>query len=252
MNLCKNFFKNSIKNVYFHEIIGRGTFGQVFKATYKKKIVAVKKIEKNIFNELEYLIACNNKSSEFLCFCMKKKIQNDFVYLIFDYYNGDLYSYLENNEFPDENEIKFFIYQMLLAVEELNFKGYIHLDIKLENFILKDNKKIILTDFGCAKRINYNDNTLVVINKNIGTLNYIAPEISLGYYCNKSDLWSIGICMFVMMTNTFYKLKKFGNKFIKIENYSNNCNLFLNKLLEKKIDYRLNIEYALNNQWILN
>ena len=187
MNLYKRLFKNSLKNIKVRENICNGTFGQVFKAIYKKKIVAIKKIKKKKFNELEYLIASSNKTSDFLCFCMKKKIQDNFIYLIFDYYYCDLYSYLENNDFMNENEIKFFIFQMLLAIKELNFKGYIHLDIKLENFLLKDNNKIILTDFGCAQKINYNDNTLVLIDKNIGTLNYIAPEILIGYYCNKSN-----------------------------------------------------------------
>lgn len=251
MNFFSFFKKNKFK---LNEEINSGTYGKVFKVKYKKKFVAVKKININVYRDIEYLISKENNNNNLLCYCMEKKITKSHILLIFDYYKkGDLFEFLDKKKYFCESKVKNYILQMLLAIFELNNRGYVHMDIKLENFLIKNDNRIILTDFGSAKEINNDDKKLSLINGFVGTLHYISPEIILGYYSNKSDLWSIGVCMYLLLTGHFLynniEEHLASKKKIEIYNISLNCINLLNDLLRKSPVDRIDINTALNNTW---
>ena len=100
----------------------------------------------------------------------------------------------------DIDETKKYTKQMLNCVNNLNNMGYIHLDVKLDNFFLDNEMNLVLGDLGCCHNILNNDNKLVMLNRMVGTTSYIPHEIFNEDYGNKSDIWGIGMCVYAMLT----------------------------------------------------
>jgi serine/threonine protein kinase len=72
--------------------------------------------------------------------------------MILDYCNGgDLADHLDKKEHFDENQAKFFIAEILLAIDYIHSLGVIYRDLKPENILLDEDGHIKLTDFGLAK-----------------------------------------------------------------------------------------------------
>jgi len=88
----------------------------------------------------------------------------------------------------------------------LKEKGLCHRDVKLENILVGDNKKIKICDFGYATKLRGNNGDYKLYGK-YGTANYQAPEIIQGkhYSGEKVDVFSCGVCLFqlVMCRNPF-------------------------------------------------
>ena len=94
-----------------------------------------------------------------------------------DYYcGGDLLTLL--SKFEDklpEDMAKFYIIEMVLAIDSVHKLRYVHRDIKPDNVLLDANGHIRLADFGSCLRLS-SDGT-VQSNVAVGTPDYISPEI---------------------------------------------------------------------------
>ena len=94
-----------------------------------------------------------------------------------DYYcGGDLLTLL--SKFEDrlpEDMAKFYIVEMVLAIDSIHKLRYVHRDIKPDNVLLDARGHIRLADFGSCLRLA-NDGT-VQSNVAVGTPDYISPEI---------------------------------------------------------------------------
>lgn len=85
--------------------------------------------------------------------------------------------------------------QMLEAVAYAHQNRIIHCDIKPENFILFDDNRLRLTDFGISKVAHR-----TVQGSGWGTLGYIAPEQAMGKPSFRSDVFSLGLILFRMLS----------------------------------------------------
>ena len=186
------------------------------------------------------------------------------VYIITEYYKSfDLFEHIIINVPYNELNAKKLMKEMLLCVKECHDMGIAHLDIKFENFIYKESenedKKLILIDFGHS--IPIESGKMGVVGS-YGTIYYICPEGFKGYYSLKSDIWSLGMCCHLLLTEDFpfegddddeefeRNVVK-GNIYID-ENLSEEAHDFISKCLDYDIYSRANIDELLEHPFITN
>lgn len=123
-----------------------------------------------------------------------------YVYLVTKFYEGyDLYEHIDINVPYEPNYGKKLIREMAECIRECHDRGIVHLDIKCENYILTqvDPPQLILIDFGHAE-ITTMDVMKTGYSK-YGTSFYLCPEGYAKFYSCKSDIWSLGVCSYLIL-----------------------------------------------------
>ena len=160
-NIQKKLQKNSANNYESISIIGRGAFGEVHICREIKtgEIVAIKKIKKEyienkshikyIINEQDFL---SKVDSPWIVKLKSSFQEGDYLYLVMEYMpGGDLMGLLIAKDILTEEEAKFYICEMILAIDSIHELNCIHRDIKPDNILIGKDGHIKLTDFGLAK-----------------------------------------------------------------------------------------------------
>lgn len=108
---------------------------------------------------------------------------------------GTLFDVLLQRKKLTDTEIAFYVSQLLQGLAYLHSLNILHLDLKPENIFIAQDLRLKIGDFGVSKQIEP-DGTCKLLGK---TLLYAAPEViskeRVGF---ESDIWSLGVMMFVM------------------------------------------------------
>jgi len=223
-DLRKGRQKQTIKDYESITIIGRGAFGEVHVCREIKtgKIVAIKKIKKDLLVKKNQIIHVRNEQlfmskvkSPWIVELRASFQEDDFLYLVMEFLpGGDFMNLLIEKDKLTEEEAKFYIAELILAVESIHKLECIHRDIKPDNILIDKNGHIKLSDFGLAKVSDklYEQNAVKDENFNpkklthkklyscVGTAYYVAPEVLIKKgYGKEIDWWSVGVIFFEML-----------------------------------------------------
>ena len=103
----------------------------------------------------------------------------------------------QKGKFFNETQILDWFTQTCLAIKHIHDRKILHRDIKSQNIFLTKNGLVKLGDFGIAKCLNYTMDKAKTI---VGTPYYLSPEIVQNKpYSFKSDIWSLGIHIFICL-----------------------------------------------------
>lgn len=114
---------------------------------------------------------------------------------------GDLSALLERHGRLEEYTAREYFKQVVVAVLHCHQLGIAHHDLKLENMLLTADNTIRLTDFGLSVRL---DSEGLIHDHYAGSPLYMSPEIfSLQPHTEACDVWSLGVCLYYMVTDIF-------------------------------------------------
>ena len=256
--------------------IGIGTLGTVYKAKnkYLKNIVAIKMIKKikededdnEIIDEINKLKKLSHPNivriHEFYCSQKYHQIITEYCK------KGNLNKYIRNN--LTEKQLAVIFYQIFSGLYYLHENNIIHGNIKLKNIMLltkeEDNQTkeeyfwVKIIDFSIDKIFNKNKQDSLEYSSY-----YKAPEMFQNKLSDKTDMWSIGIILFLALTGKVPFDGKTDDEISnKIQNYpyndlepmllahSSESRDLLDKLLEKDMEKRISAKQALNHEWFKN
>nr|CAD7613845.1 unnamed protein product [Timema genevievae] len=155
--------------------------------------------------------------------------------------------------------------QLTLALQYLHELGIAHRDIKCENILITINFNAKLGDFGFSRYTNGPREKPILSSTYCGSVSYIAPEIIRGrpYAPLTTDIWSLGVVLFVMLNNSIpfpdkrtkrmYKDQTTRNwRFrAKIEpTLSEQVKELVRNMLEPDVKRRWKVEQVLRSRWI--
>ena len=223
--------------------IGKGSFSTVYKGIHNctGKVYAIKEIsfdinksKNNIKREINVMKKLNHDNIVKLHNVIIDTKYNN-LYLVLDYYPlGDLAKFL-NKRCLKEIYCQKYVLQLSNGLKYLLENKIIHRDLKPQNILVTETYNIKITDFGFAR---YFDSD-IMIQTMCGSPIYMAPEIMMHKkYNNKSDLWSVGIIMFEMLT---------GHPPFRSRNIID----LINSIKKKKIELPKNITLSKNGQDLL-
>lgn len=99
-----------------------------------------------------------------------------------------------------EEDVKFYLAELALALDHLHGLGIIYRDLKPENILLDEEGHIKITDFGLSKEAIDHDKRAYSF---CGTIEYMAPEVvNRRGHTQSADWWSFGVLMFEMLTGS--------------------------------------------------
>lgn len=197
-----------IENFDLLKVIGKGSFGKVMQVMKKdtKQVYALKTLRKHhIISRMEVTHTLAERT-------VLARINNPFIvplkfsfqspeklYLVLSFINGgELFHHLQQSGKFDMDRSRFYIAELLTALESLHELNVIYRDLKPENILLDYQGHIALCDFGLCKLNMANDDKT---NTFCGTPEYLAPELLLNQgYTRSVDWWTLGTLLYEMLT----------------------------------------------------
>ena len=190
------------------EVIGTGGMAVVYKARCHRlnRLVAIKILKDEYSQDEEFrrrfhaegqAVAMLSHPNIVQVYDVSSSDNADFI--VMELIDGiTLKQYMEKKGVLNWKETLHFAMQIAKALEHAHSRGIIHRDIKPHNVMVLKNGSVKVTDFGIARVVS-KSNTLT--KEALGSVHYISPEQAKGGRVdNRSDLYSLGVVMYEMMT----------------------------------------------------
>ncbi|NWX87954.1 KS6A2 kinase, partial [Nothoprocta ornata] len=194
------------------KVLGQGSYGKVFlvrkiKGSDAAQLYAMKVLKKATLKvrdrvrskmERDILAEVNHPFIVKLHYAFQTEGK---LYLILDFLRGgDLFTRLSKEVMFTEEDVKFYLAELALALDHLHGLGIIYRDLKPENILLDEEGHIKITDFGLSKEAIDHDKRAYSF---CGTIEYMAPEVvNRRGHTQSADWWSFGVLMFEMLTGS--------------------------------------------------
>lgn len=252
-------------------IIGNGGFGKVRLYRDRKfpdMKYAIKTIKKDYASNhgMKYVI----REVEIL-----RNLDHPNIVNYFETYEDDLYCHIVMEYIPGQNLLQMIsakpymdfgerdVFEIMLVLVKtiyfLHNNNVVHRDLKPENILFAisgEYETLKLIDFGLSIRNKEKD------TYRVGSTYYMAPEMINGVFSHASDVWSIGVIMFFMVTGKqAFSGKNTGEVYMKISKgkfdisllKKSTCSSELKDLIEKilvvDVKKRLSIQDILDHPW---
>ncbi|CAF1083836.1 unnamed protein product [Adineta steineri] len=189
--------------------------------------------------------------------------KDNFLNIVMAYCEGgDLYTRLKEKKSQkqtlSEDQIVEWFIQICMALQYMHEKNILHRDLKTQNVFLTKNEIVKVGDLGIARVLDSGNDFATTI---IGTPYYMSPEIfSQKPYGPKTDIWSLGCCVYEMVTlEHAFNAKDMNSLVVKIireetpklsKNYSQPLRDIITSLLKKDPDQRPTAKSLLQNAYI--
>ena len=223
------------------DLLGKGSFGKVFKVQLKNdisnKFYAMKVVSKRLLmknRQIKYAISECNVLKKCDCpFIVKLRFAfqtMENLYMIEDYCPGGNIQYHLRSCLFDESDAKFYLAELIIAIEYLHNLNIIYRDLKPENILIGEDNHIVLVDFGLVKEnINDNDSTTSFC----GTPAYIPPEMLYKKGVGKSaDIYGLGAVLYEMVSGV---PPFFSNEITTLFNKIKNSKLILHNYFTEEL-----------------
>lgn len=191
------------------EKIGIGGMATVYKAkdNILKRNVAVKVLRDEFTTDEEFIKRFNTEAQAVASLTHPNIVsiydvghEDNLYFIVMELIQGKTLKQIitEDGVLPWKWSINIAI-QIASALEIAHKNNIVHRDIKPHNIIITEDGVAKVTDFGIAKAVS--NSTITAFGTTIGSVHYFSPEHARGGYTDaKSDIYSLGVVMYEMMT----------------------------------------------------
>ncbi|RKD34367.1 Stk1 family PASTA domain-containing Ser/Thr kinase [Thermohalobacter berrensis] len=191
------------------ERIGGGGMALVYKAKCRllNRYVAIKVLRTEFTNDDEFINKFKRESQAAASLCHPNivniydvGVEDNIHYIVMEYVKGKTLKQLirEKGKLSYEETLDIAT-QITEAINHAHKNHIVHRDIKPHNILITDDGRVKVTDFGIARAAT--STTVTNTSNVIGSVHYFSPEQARGGYTDeKSDIYSLGIVMYEMIT----------------------------------------------------
>lgn len=190
------------------EKIGSGGMSDVYKAKCHKlnRLVAIKVLKAEFTSDASFVSKFKMEAQAAACLSHPNIVniydvvdEGDIHFIVMELVEGiTLKSYIRKKGHLDVKEAIGIAIQVAQGIEAAHEQHIIHRDIKPQNMLISMDGKVKVADFGIARAVSSQTMNAAAV---VGSVHYISPEQARGGYSDeRSDLYSLGITMFEMVT----------------------------------------------------